>query len=393
MTAIDCWLDVNGSRFADTGADIVGGAPTALADLTVTWGRGTTVDQPEPATCRFTVADRSGGATFLGALDIGFAVSVWASGDISTGSAVDVAVDGSFETLSPGPAGNRVVPAPTATGTVTTVVSDRTNTGARAVSVSGLTSPALDRIAQIPPAAFAPGNPAAWDAIPRMQDGQRWDWSLAVWGAFDSLIRVQALVFSGPEDQTGVAASGTVVPEFIGDGTWHTLTGWTTARPSDADKWLGLQVRVTRPPSGAPAGLLTWADTPGTWNSKPATVTWTDYQTTWIDDQRIISPADALMRDVLVFSGRLTDLGAEIDDAAGTLRVEATAVDQMADLQNRYVGDTPWAAQTVTQRYAAIITASGADVDTRLDPSIAGLTVSRRDVDNQPAGGLLSEIA
>ena len=42
----------------------------------------------------------------------------------------------------------------------------------------------------------------------------------------------------------------------------------------------------------------------------------------------------------------MTDLAATMDPA-GTLRVDVTAVDQLAELENRSVGDVPWPAETL----------------------------------------------
>lgn len=54
---VTCELWVDGVRVAD----VAGDAPAALDDLSVRWGRSTSIDQPEPATCTVTILDRGRG--------------------------------------------------------------------------------------------------------------------------------------------------------------------------------------------------------------------------------------------------------------------------------------------------------------------------------------------
>ena len=99
----------------------------------------------------------------------------------------------------------------------------------------------------------------------------------------------------------------------------------------------------------------------------------------------------APVRDVLVFSGEITDIRARTT-ADGKIEVEATAVDQLAELGNRYIGDVPWPVETVTNRINRIIT--GLDVDVLNIPvELGALLVTRRDVDRQPVAGLLQSLA
>src|SRR5881628_248014 len=106
-----------------------------------------------------------------------------------------------------------------------------------------------------------------------------------------------------------------------------------------------------------------------------------------------MAPAGGTVRDVLVFAGRITDLHAQIVDPDGTIGVEVTAVDQLADLENRYVGEEPWSAEAFAKRVGRITAAAGVAVPASIDPRLAPLVVSWRDVDHQAAGGLLAELA
>ena len=380
--APDCWVEMNGTRFADTGDDLVAGTPTALSQLKVTWGRATTVDQPEPATCRFNVRDRSGGAGFLEVLDVGAAIDVWSSGDIGTGSPTETVVDGGFETSPLGPAGNRAS-VYNGIGTAT-IVASPVYVGARALDLAH-GEPVFNAsvVFRVPPAAFTPGDPAGWDAIPRFAFGSIWTMTVAVRIGVGMRVQVGGVGLMSPEDAD--SWPGTIGWRlFVGTGTWTVETFELRNNLWDEpDVWAALQVNVNR--------IGMWTDVAGTWADTPGT--WAEARSVTVDDLSITAPPGGLIRDVLVFSGRVTDLTAELLDIAGTLGVEVTAVDQLADLQNRYVGDTPWPSQTVAARFAAIIAASAADVDTRLDTPLDALMVSRRDVDNQPTGGLLQEIA
>jgi len=99
-------------------------------------------------------------------------------------------------------------------------------------------------------------------------------------------------------------------------------------------------------------------------------------------------------RRVVVFGGRVTDLTARWDAAAGGASCDVIAADLLADLANRFVGAEPWAAQTLAARAQRILAAAGvstAGLTVATRP--AGLTVSRLDVDRQAAAALLLELA
>lgn len=385
MTAApDCRVKVAGVVFADTAADLEALEPTVLADVDLTWGRGNTVDQPAPATCRVAVMDRSGGDLFADVLTIGATLELHAAGDTAIGTPVDVAVDGGFEALALGaPPPGRVLLAAGSAATLT-VVDAPTRTGVRALR---LTSPASTlNTFYLPPAALTPGNPAGWDTIPRLGVNQ-WTWRLAVYGARNARVSVQAVAFTDP--QTGALAGGVGSPVTVaGDLTWHTVTRTVAATTPQVDAWLGLAVTVNLATWDAPnpdgTTATTWDEMVGTWDT---------YGPSYVDDLELWAPSGGTVRDVLVFSGRITDLAGRIVDRAGTVRVDVTAVDQLADLENRYVGDTPWPSEPLSTRVGRIVTASAAAVDVIIDEPLGAAVVSWRDVDNQAAGTLLAGLA
>lgn len=71
-----CELWIDGVRFADGQPTEPDTAPVALSGLTVTWGRDSTLDQPKPSTCTFTIMDPPGGARFDTAIYLGSTVQV-----------------------------------------------------------------------------------------------------------------------------------------------------------------------------------------------------------------------------------------------------------------------------------------------------------------------------
>ena len=183
------------TRLADTAAELVADLePTALADLSIVWGRGNTFDQPPPATCTFAVLDRPGGTVFTERLHVGDPLEVHAAGDIAQGTPIDVAVDGGFEDLAVGPAGNRVATVAPAVATARRRARPRPGP-ARSVSPR---RPAPRTVLRIPPAAFTPGDPTGWDTIPRLGPNE-WTWSVAVRPPLNGRTGVIGIGFADPQ--------------------------------------------------------------------------------------------------------------------------------------------------------------------------------------------------
>ena len=384
VTAPDCVVVVNGAQLADTAAaldDLL--EPTALADLTIEWGRANTFDQPSPATCTFAVLDRRGGTLFTEVLHVGDPLEVYAAGDIAQGTPIDVAADGGFEASPVGPAGDRVTTTAPATAQI---VAAPVASGTRAVAVS---SPTARAVLRIPPAAFTPADPAGWDTIPRLGPNP-WSWSVAVRPAMHARAGVIGIGFDSPQNTTPTGIVGVQTHYVWGDAAaWTTVHDDVLATAVTADDWLGVSVAVDLATWTAPYGAP--PSTPYAWTAAPGS--WADYRPSYADDVVLMAPAGGTVRSVLAFAGRITDLTAQIVDPDGTLGVTVTAVDQLADLENRYVGELPWPAEAFATRVGRITTAAGVTVPATIDPRLAPLVVSWRDVDHQPAGGLLAELA
>lgn len=76
LATCEVWVD--GQRYADGQPAEDTSEPFALTDLTVTWGRGSTIDQPNPATCTFTIMDPPGGAVrFDDTVALGSGIVIW----------------------------------------------------------------------------------------------------------------------------------------------------------------------------------------------------------------------------------------------------------------------------------------------------------------------------
>jgi hypothetical protein len=95
---------------------------------------------------------------------------------------------------------------------------------------------------------------------------------------------------------------------------------------------------------------------------------------------------------LIVFSGRVTDLDVEWDDAGGAV-CSVIAADLLADLANRFVGAEPWPQETLSARANRIVASAVGGGAVTVDARPAALPVSRMDVDRQAAAGLLRELA
>jgi hypothetical protein len=375
-TGVKCEVLLDGQRLQDgsPGDDL--SAPVGLSGLNVSWGRATNLDQPDPSTCTLQILDRPGGASFLGLVHTGTHVTVNATGIVYPDPTTSTFLDPGFETTAPA----------AATAATAAASTRRAHTGARSLQVLPL-DPARGWSVILPPAAFEPpsgGDPAAWDAIPTTTRGQTWSVGLSVFAPPAAAVQVRPVVFTSPTlgsaqvIDTPVAATGA--------GAWQGLLG--TFVPGVDGAWVGVQVSVypTGPRWDQVAPALTWAGLDPVW-------TWRDYAATYVDDVQVLAPATGTARTVRVFDGRVTNLSDAWDSGAKGPVVEVTAVDFTADLDNRDVGDEPWAVETMAARFGRILTLAGLPVTSVIDDTVAGLLVSWQDVDAQPAAALLRDLA
>jgi hypothetical protein len=333
-------------------------APAVLSGLRVTWGRTGTVDQPTPSSCVFTVADPTTGPRLVPTLTIGRRVDVRTDTVIYPDPTVST-----IPALIPSDLvhATRVVVAPAGTATA---VADGTG---------------LAMLVTFPPLAYTP-NPLGWDTVPRTLPGQSWRFTATA--AFPAVfagwhgwaVTVCPVAFTRP-DGTDARPLGPAAPGPAVDVTFTPPPG----------VWLGLQVRCYPP---GPA----WAQLDGTaWSGLPGH-TWEQLSTIVISGVQLLAPAAGAAQSALVFSGRITDVIASWDGGPDT-GLQVIAQDWLAELANRFVGDTPWPAEPLGTRADRVVALSGQPVTLTTDPGVAALQVTYRDVDRQAATGLLQQLA
>jgi hypothetical protein len=377
-TSVTCELYAEAVRVPD-GAEFptVQGDPFALAGLSLTWGRSTTVDQPQASTCSFEVADEPGARKFADLFTVGTAVQVKATGTVYGDPTVSTFTDPGFEAA-----------APYTTGVVRAQVS-RSTRRASAGTYAARLQPLGDNPAS---AVFAPApfvaagtNPDAWDAIPATAVGQRWAYGADVFVPAGATAVLRPVRFSGPYANAWEVMPNAVPLTINGDNAWHTVSGVVV--PTVGATWIGLQVTV---------GLTgyTWDDLTGqTWDGQDPTWLWDDYGGVFLDAVTVLAPAGGTASTVLVYAGRVTDLELAYDDGIPAPVYKVTCADFTADLDNTDVGDEPWPVEAMSARFNRILGLTGLPITATIDPSVAGTLVTWRDVDRQPATGLLEDLA
>ena len=354
---IELWVD--GVQFPDGCLEAPAGAPYALTGLAVTWGREDILDQPSPASATFEVLDEVGGQRYLDAIHVGSLVRIlanallWAPAD--------------FPTIP--------VPAPHRTyggylGYLGPTAVMWPEPGSQFMYADVLPAPPSH-------------DPDAWFEVPRSTAGQTWQLNISyafVETAFLGWVRpagtvvAYPLLWESPDDTVPtvmdpIALTGTFVPP--------------------AGYWVGVRLRWT--PTGPRWNQLTQATA---WSGLGGTPSWEDLAELHVFTLQVLAPQAGTVRSALVFEGRVTDLEARFDDTMGAAVCQVTAQDMLAEINNRLIGDEPWAAETIAQRMPYMVGLAGfGTANTVLDATVAATAISRRDVDAQPAGRLMQELA
>jgi hypothetical protein len=377
-TPVRCAVRIQGQTIAD-GSDPASTEPTALSGLRITWGRGTTVDQPDSASVSFEVEDKSGNRTFARLASLGRIVEVTATGTTYSADTAPTFLDPGFEAAPIGPAGPR---ARADASTAATIEAGPTGHRLRVAQRPGQTGNTGGVL--IPPAPFGdPSDPTSWDAIPVAQPGQPWHVTIpAITRAPGSRLYAYAAQLASPWDPNPPRQLIGEIPPALAD--------WTaTYTPTRPGTWQGLYV------TGNPAGWR-WIDVAPavTWQTLDPALTWQDAGGFTLDGADIAHPAGSLDRTVLAFVGRITDAEAHWDEGVGACVVSVTAADNAAELANRDVGAEPWPMETLAARAARILTASGAQgVTLYVDDAPGAYLVGRVDVDRQQVYPMLADLA
>lgn len=230
-TGIDCRVYVDGERMPDGSIGDDEFAPTALSGLKITWGRSTTLDQPEPASCTFDVLDVQGGDAFIEVLRTGLTVDVVSTGIETSGGDVPLMADPSFEA---GASGAIAATVPT-NATVRYQTTYHTVPGAQSVSMIAI-DPSAPFSAAFPPAPFSAAVDG-WDAIPTAQSGEAWMVGATVRAPAGSRVTVAPVLFpiasgAGAQILEGVAITGS--------GDWETVD--VAFVPTVSGQWVGVAV-------------------------------------------------------------------------------------------------------------------------------------------------------
>lgn len=382
-----CELWVDGTRVADTGTDLVSGFATALSGLSLTWGRDGQNEQPGPASLSMDLFDPYGNDEALDLLHVGSEVEVWAEGSWDAGTGYQETFDDpSLESWPLGDAEANLYVAPEPSHRATVLVDD---TRGQVLDIAA-DKPSVDYVVvRIPPRRFSPTGelPNAWD------DKLQWEpfdkgWQVGVWvlAPAGSTISTQIPVYTGPYPDASTAAIAG--PQVTATGQWQSIGKTMGVASGPSPGWLGITVFVLNL-------QIRWQDqAPArTWGSM-GTATWETVTRVRVDYPSVKSPLGVQTRRVLAFSGEIANV--ELTPAGeGSTSVRAIAMDLGSQLGNTVIGDNPWPVQTLATRADRIAELAGitSSPRIRIDAPLGPLQVSYRDVDAQPAYGLLQDLA
>jgi hypothetical protein len=355
-TGVDCRVFIDGSRIAD-GRDPDTGELVALSGLSVHWGRETTIDQPAASTCTFQISAEE--QRISNRLRTGLTVDVIASAPIVTEAA------SVLPPLAP----------------PTHLIADNAVFAVTGESLAMLPADATRRMSlTIAPAPLSTVI-GVWDDIPTTSPGQSWLISAEILAPLYSVVTVSPVLFSSPN---GARVTGAPIAVIDGDGLTHDVEG--SFIPESSGQWVGVELSVW------PIGP-SWADLDPATTWAEMTRTWQDFVIVRAADIIVIAPEGGTFREVLVFAGRITDLAVEWDERLYGAAVTVTATDFIADLDNIRIGDEPWLAEPLGERFSRIIALAGYPVEAFISPTLTGTLVSWQDVDSQAATGLLQDLA
>lgn len=241
----DAEVYIGGALAASSAASFDRGDPTVLTDVAVTWGRGTTLDQPEPTSASFRIAQRHGRAEFLSRLQVGSPVEILATGNIEHDpDEIPLITDPGFE---------QQPPRGTVNGGEVAISRVHVHTGRQAVR---LTPAGRTGIAWTLPPAPPTSDPTGWDRLPKTSAGEVWRVSAWVGAVRSGAVRVSPVLFRSPEDRDPLILAADTLPAPVAG--WSLATAEFTVTPEQAGSWVGIHIRGVEvaPP---------WTALTGTW--------------------------------------------------------------------------------------------------------------------------------
>lgn len=369
-------VEIDGVEAYATAEDLGAGRPTVMDGMSITWGRASLSDQPEQSPCSFTVreqVDRGGTPTILDATHVGAPVTVWAQADDgSTGA------DTQQWRMADQAAG--ALPSNLWSGTrpgdnpmSVTVTSTRV---ARCRPAAPIPSPWSAGIV-FPPAPFNTAT-GAWSHIQRLLPGQTWKVTVEARMPLNGGPGVLYVLLSSSSARDGRAVVAPVdadpfPPNDAANAAAYTTITGTITLP---DTW------------DDPAGAYVL---PGVYSiNNPASGSYIDVKSI------STTPTSTAVRRVPVWAGKISNVALQ---PAGDNAVQAvvSCVDLSAELANITVGDDPWPLEPIATRSQKIVDLAGEAADTAyrlaVDAPLQSVRVQARDVDSQPAQGLLQTLA
>lgn len=220
-------------------ADLLPEGLFAMENLQVTWGRNSTMGQPQSSSLSLTIMD-AWQSQYFNEFGIGSDIKVVATAMISGNATIPAFIDPDFEN-------EFRYTALSAVGALSTA---HVETGTQAAFLTPVDGAYAWR-AELPPAEVQPagGDPSAWAEIPALAPGQTWRLNLRMWVPRGVNVQVNPILYSGPYSNAWTALPA--VGWAFGEGGWTTVDG--TVAPGASAGWLGVQLVV----SGAGAS---WAD-------------------------------------------------------------------------------------------------------------------------------------
>lgn len=396
---LGCDLYINGELFPDGREDDDFLSPLALDGLAITWGRETTVDQPEPSSCTFEVMDVPGGNAFLGNIFTGASVEVRSAVEVGGGGddgQTQTLPDPTFSGTAVGATPTNALPELASTAVVIDAGSNRGHALDLAKVPGDTTNPSLARVS-LAPGPITSGDPDAWADLPRVPDGSTWSYTLDLLAPPGAAVNVQGVYWYAPDGVGNGGAGSASVVNVVGTGEWEGVEHGPFVLTAPQPAWLGLWVRVTYTPWDQ------WPSSNGaTWDEVPDGLTWDDLATTRVDNVNLYLYDAAPTNTLVMFAGAITDVEVAWDESlppAGGARLKVTASDFTAQTNNFYVGDEPWPVEPMGTRFARVVTAlnqgmnQGIGFGYVIAPSRAPIPLGYQDVDNQAAYGLLQGYA
>lgn len=377
--------------------DLRSGEPTVLDGLTLTWGRGTLIDQPDVGTCTFTVRrqlvepDPEDIRRLFDLVHVGDQVEVWAEAWVP---ATNSEMMGQTDFTGGGALDPRRWRSFPVSGSARNVSVDLLPYGVRAAA--WVTWPGRG-IGETWPVevAFAPRpfalatEPGAWDHIPHIEQGDEWTITAVVWVPAGTTARLAARGQVLPyrdAPTANLAVSGDRV-QASGVDQWVTLVGTVSLIGGQSPQHVLPSVIFDPMPS-----VLTWQGTdPATWRDQGVR-RWIDLDRGGVASVSVVN-VEPVRRRSLVWYGRITGLIGQAEGYSAA-SIVVTASDPGFTLANTTIGDEPWEAETAATRVDKVLDLGHVD-DLQLifDLGLRDIMIAYRDVDAQPVLGLLQDIA